>query len=65
MIVLLARVILTVWIAMVICVVLAAIIRIVWGIFCKLIALVCYSLACVLDALAWLWRQARWSTRPS
>jgi len=61
MILALARVIIAVWIAVAICIIFAALARISWGILCKLVALVCYGLASVLDVLAWLWRQARWS----
>jgi len=61
MILALARVIIAIWIAVAICIILAALARITRGIFCKLVALVCYGVASVLDALAWLWRQARWS----
>lgn len=62
MILALARVVIAIWIAVAVCVILAALARIAWGILCKLVALVCYGLASVLDVLAWLWRQARWST---
>lgn len=61
MIIILARIFIAIWIAVAICVILAALARIAWGILCKLVALVCYGLAYVLDALAWLWRQARWT----